>query len=143
LKKSHFRSFAILIGLLVCAGACYGILRLWEQPADAYWTPAAYAPPLAQASDRVEVFVGGEPILKLAADQKLVLKEKTTEAPLAPDQLVARVNNYDRVRLARIPTLLALAAAAGAGLVFFLVGVFAPMIAALHPQELVDLHLET
>lgn len=45
MKRNHFRSFAILIGLLACAGACYGILHLWQQPADAYWTATAFSPP--------------------------------------------------------------------------------------------------
>ena len=37
-KRNHFRSFAMLIGLLACAGSCYAFLRVWEQPADAYAT---------------------------------------------------------------------------------------------------------
>jgi len=140
-KRNHFRSFAILVGLLLCAGACYGVLRLWEQPADAYWTAAAVSPTLTTVSDRVEVFVANEPILKAAGEGRLVLKQKTAEVPVAADNLVARVNNYDRARLARIPTLLGLAAAAGAGLVLFLIGLFAPLIGALVPPEIIDLHL--
>jgi hypothetical protein len=53
------------------------------------------------------------------------------------------VNNYERVRLARIPMMLALAAGVGAGFVLFLIGLFTPLIASLHPDELVDLHLPT
>ena len=53
MKRNHFRSFAILIGLLACGGACYGLLNPWQQPADAYWTATAFSPPLATASDRV------------------------------------------------------------------------------------------
>ena len=142
MKKNHFRSFAILFGLLVCGAACYGLLHLWEQPVDASWTPAAFSPPLASVSDRVELYLAGEPLLKVVEAQQLVLKRDGTEAPVAAEALVASVNNYDRVRLARIPTMLALAAAAGGAFVFLLVGLFAPLISALKPPPIVDLHLE-
>ena len=143
MKRNHFRSFAILVGLLACAGACYGLLHVWEQPADAYWTVTAFSPPLASVSDRVELFVSDEPLLKAVTEERLVLKKKTTEAPVAAADLVARMNTYDRVRLARIPTMLGLAAAAGGGLVLFLIGLFAPLIRELVPPTIVDLHLET
>ena len=143
MKKSHFRSFAILVGLFVCGGSAYGLLHLWQQPVDAYWTKTAFSPALSAVSDRVEVWVNDEPLLKAVGEERLVLKQRGTEAPVAAEKLLARVNNYERVRLARVPILLALAAAAGAGLVFFLVGLFTPVIAALHPDELVDLHLPT
>lgn len=143
MKRNHFRSFAILVGLLLCGGACYGGLQLWEQPSDANWTATAVSPTLAAVSDRVEVFVANEPILKAAEEGRLVLKQKTTDVPVVADSIVARVNNYERVRLARIPTLLGFAAAAGAGLVLFLIGLFAPLIGALVPPEIIDLHLPT
>jgi hypothetical protein len=141
-KQNHFRLFAILIGLLVCGGACYGILQLRNVPAEGHWTPAAYAPPLAQVSDRVEVFVAGEPILKLVEAQALVLKQKDSEAPVTADKLTATTNNYDRARLATRRPMLALAAAAGGGFVLFLIGLFTPLINALKPPLIVDLHLE-
>ena len=143
MKRNHFRSFAILIGLLACAGACYAFMHVWEQPADAYWTATAFSPPLASVSDRVELYVADEPLLKAVGEERLVLKKKTTEAPVVAADLVARVNNYDKVRLARIPTMLGLAAAAGGGFVLFLIGLFAPLISALVPPTIVDLHLET
>jgi hypothetical protein len=141
-KRNHFRLFAIVIGLLACAGACYGLLQLWQQPADAYWTATAFSPPLASASDRVELFVADEPLLKVVGEERLILKKKTTEAPVAAGDLVARVNNYEKARLARIPTMLELAAAAGGGLVLFLIGLFAPLIRELVPPPIVDLDLE-
>ena len=143
MKKSHFRLFAILVGLVACGGACFGIWKLWQQPLDSYWTAEAFSPTLAAASDRVEVFVNDEPLLKAVAEERIVHKQKGAEAPVVADKVVARVNNYERVRLARIPMLLALAAGAGAGFVLFLIGLFTPFIASLHPDELVDLHLPT
>lgn len=143
MKKSHFRLFAILVGLVACGGACFGLWKLWEQPADAYWTAEAFSPTLAAVSDRVEVFVNEEPLLKAVGEERLVLKQKGSEAPLVAEKVIARVNNYERVRLARIPMMLALAAGVGAGFVLFLIGLFTPLIASLHPDELVDLHLPT
>ena len=142
MKHNHFRLFAILIGLLVCGGAGYGIFYFWNLPAEGHWTVGAFSPPLAQASDRLEVIVAGEPILKLVEGQALVLKQKGAETPVAAEALAVRLNNYDRDRLALVPRLLALAAVAGAGLVLFLVGLFTPLIAALKPPDIVDLHLE-
>lgn len=142
MKKNHFRSFAILLGLIACAGACYGLLHLWQQPVEDAWTPSAYAPPFVEVADRVQLYVGGEPLTKVLEKQQVILKKDGTEVPLTPQHLVATVNNHDRVLLARIPTMLGLAAAAGAALVLFLVGLFAPLISALKPPKIVDLHLE-
>jgi hypothetical protein len=142
LKKNHFRSFAILFGLLVCGAACYGLLHLWQQPVEDAWTPSAYAPPFVDVADRVQLYVGGEPLTKVLEKQQLVLKKDGAEAPFTAQQLVATVNNHDRLMLGRIPVMLGLAAVAGAALVLFLVGLCAPLISALKPPPIVDLHLE-
>lgn len=142
MKHNHFRMFAILVGLLVCAGAAWGVFHLSQVPSEGHFTPAAFAPPLAQVADRVQVYVAGEPLLGEVEGQRLVLKKKGTEAPVAASEIVASVNDYDRVRNARVPVMLGLAAAAGGGLVLFLVGLFTPLIKALKPPEIVDLHLE-
>lgn len=142
MKHNHFRLFAILIGLLACAGASYGVYHFWQVPAEGHWTADAFSPPLAKAADRVEILYAGEPFLKVVESQAVILKEKTTEAPLVADKLLARLNNYDQARLAKVPLLLGLAAAAGGGFVLFLVGLFAPLIKALKPPDIVDLHLE-
>ena len=142
MKHNHFRLFAILIGLLACGGACYGIWYFWNLPPEGHWTVGAFSPPLAQASDRLEVILAGEPILKVVEAQALVLKKKGAETPVAAENLAVRINNYDQDRLALVPRLLALAAVAGAAFALFLVGLFTPLIAALKPPDIVDLHLE-
>ena len=142
MKHNHFRLFAILIGLLACAGASYGVYHFWKMPAEGHWTADAFSPPLSKAADRVEVLYAGEPFLKLVESQAVVLKEKAAEAPLVADKLLARLNNYDQVRLSKLPLLLGLAAAAGGGFVLFLIGLFVPLIKALKPPDIVDLHLE-
>ncbi len=142
MKHNHFRLFAILIGLLVCGGACYGAFYLWNMPPEGHWTKGAFSPPLSQAADRVEVILEGEPILKLVEGEALVLKRKGAETPVAADKLAVRLNNYERDRLAQVPLMLGLAAVAGAAFALFLVGLFTPLIAALKPPDIVDLHLE-
>ena len=142
MKHNHFRSFAILFGLLLCAGACYGIYFFWKMPADGHWTRAEFAPPLTEVADRVEVFIGGEPILKVVEAQNLLIKDKEAVAPLPAEKLLAKLNNYDRDRYAAVPKLLGLAAVAGGAFVLFLVGLFAPLIKALKPPDIIDLHIE-
>lgn len=142
MKHNHFRLFAILIGLAACAGCAYGVWHFWKMPAEGHWTVGAFSPPLAQASDRLEVLLAGEPILKLAEQQAVVLKQKTSETPVTAEMLTVRLNNFDRDRFAKVPLMLGLAAGAGGGLVLLLVGLFAPLIKALKPPDIVDLHLE-
>ena len=69
MKKNHFRSFAILFGLLVCGAACYGLLHLWQLPVEDSWIPAPYAPPLAQPADLARHTLL-RPILALPAGQR-------------------------------------------------------------------------
>lgn len=144
MKKNPFRPFAIGIGLLVCGLAGFRVWQLWQQPLDGFWTQPAYSPALDAVADSVVVYVAGDPILKVVEAQNLVLKRgKDTEAPVAAAELKASVNNYYKARAGRIPMMVTFAAVSGAGLAFFLVGLFMPLIRSFHPQELVDLHLET
>ena len=82
MKKSHFRLFALLVGLVACGGACFGLWKLWQQPVDAYWTATAFSPTLAASADRVEVYVDDEPLLKAVGEERLVLKQKGAEVPV-------------------------------------------------------------
>ncbi len=54
-----------------------------------------------------------------------------------------RVNEAEKVRAARVPSLLWLSAMAGGGLVLFIVGLFAPKIGAYKQHGLIDMHLES
>lgn len=142
MKHNHFRLFAILIGLAACAACCYGVYYYWKMPAEGHWTVGAYSPPLATASDRLEVLLAAEPLLKSVEQQAVVLKQKGAETPVTADMLTVRLNNYDRDRLAKLPRMLGLAAGAGGAFVLFLIGLFVPLIKALKPPDIVDLHLE-
>lgn len=142
MKQNHFRLFAILIGLLVCAGAGYGVYHFSQVPADGHFVDPAFAPPLAESAGRVVVYVAGEPILKAIEEQKVVLKRKDGDAPLAATEIVASLNERDGARLAKVPLMLGLAALAGGAFVLFLIGLFTPLISALKPPMIVDLHLE-
>jgi hypothetical protein len=142
MKQNHFRLFAILIGLLVCAGAGYGVYHFAQVPADGHFVDPAFAPPLADSAGRVVVYVAGEPILKAIEEQRVVLKRKAGDAPVAASEIVASLNERDGVRLAKVPLMLGLAALAGGAFVLFLIGLFTPLISALKPPMIVDLHLE-
>jgi EAL domain-containing protein (putative c-di-GMP-specific phosphodiesterase class I) len=106
MKQNHFRLFAILIGLLVCAGAGYGVYHFAQVPADGHFVDPAFAPPLADSAGRVVVYVAGEPILKAIEEQRVVLKRKAGDAPVAASEIVASLNERDGVRLAHFPVLM-------------------------------------
>ncbi len=141
--KSHFRSYATLLGLLVAALASYGLWQLWHVPADAAWTPAHLSLPLETTADRFEVLVNGQPLAKAAAEKHVLVAKDGSFQPIAPTEVTARVNNVDRARAARMPYMLWLAAALGGGLVLFVIGLCTPLIGAFRPHGLVDLHLTT
>ena len=142
MKHNHFRLFAILIGLAACAGCAFGVYYYSKMPAEGHWTVGSFSPPLEKASDRLEVLLAAEPLLKLVERQEVVLKQKGAETPVTADLLAVRLNNYDRDRLAKLPLMLGLAAGAGGAFVLFLIGLFVPLIKALKPPDIVDLHLE-
>jgi len=143
MKRSHFRSFAILVGLLVCAAASFRVVQLWDQKADGYWPPKHLAPPVAEVADRIQVFVAGEPIERMITDEKLFVAGKGGPTPLTASEVTASVNGYEKARIARIPELMAFSALAGAGFALFLIGLFTPVISVFRHDERVDIHLTT
>jgi hypothetical protein len=74
--------------------------------ADIWWTPFAMRVPLAQSGDRVEIFVGDQPLQSLLDAGKLRLDERGSAKVLSAGDLGLRFNNRDRVRAARLPVLL-------------------------------------
>jgi len=70
---------------------------------DIWWTPRTMLVPLAQAQDRVEIYVRGEPI-----------------GAVLQSEIGLRFNNWDRVRAAQLPVMVSSGAACGAMLVLLL-----------------------
>ena len=141
MQKSHFRLWALLGGGVVLVLALAGLWKVQTAPVDASLTPAHLAPPLSVTADRLEVLVAGVPLQKAIADKRLLLAGENGSVTPVPEATV-RVNDAERVRAARVPSLLALSAIAGGGLVLFVIGLFAPRIGAFKQHGLIDMHIE-
>lgn len=143
MQKSHFRLWALLGGGVVLVLALAGLWKVQSAPVDTSLTPAHLAPPLSSVADRFEVLVGGVPLQKAIADKRLMLAGENGAATVVVPHAVVRINDAERVRAARVPSMLALAAMAGGGLVLFVIGVFTPRIGAFKQHGLIDMHLES
>ena len=137
----HFRSYAISVGLIVCLLSCYRLLTLWNQPADAFWSPAHLALSMDATKDRLEVLAQGKPLAAAIEAKQVYIVANGVSVPLTVSDVGIRVNDYDRQRTMRIPAMMAFAAVAGGGFVLFLIGLLTPAISVLKPHGLVDLHL--
>jgi hypothetical protein len=112
-------SFAVIIFVLflIPALALYGEL---SKRADIWWTPRPLMVPPTKATDRVEVYVRGKPLVVLLEAGQLRVIDEASASILATSDIGFRFNNWDRVRAQRIPTLLGYAAICGATATLFL-----------------------
>jgi hypothetical protein len=89
---------------------------------DIWWTPHALLVPLVESKDRVEIYARGKPLAALLQAGQLQIAEEGGSRPLATSDVGLRFNNWDRVRVERLPLLLAYAAVCGiTGCIFLLV----------------------
>ncbi len=88
---------------------------------DIWWTPPALAGSLTESQDRVQVYVRGKPLDALLNEGKLRITEETGSHTLGASEISLRLNNWDRVRVTRLPILLFYAAACGAGALLVLI----------------------
>jgi hypothetical protein len=87
---------------------------------DIWWTPHAMLVPLAESTDRVEIYARGEPLVDLLQTGQLRISEKDGSSILSPSDVGVRFNNWDRVRVMRLPLLLVYAAGCGVTACMFL-----------------------
>jgi len=76
---------------------------------------------LGESRDRIEIYADGRPLAARVAAQELWIRDEIGSRALSGDQIRLRFNNWDRVRVSRIPLLLLYAAVFGGGLVALLV----------------------
>ena len=143
MQKSHFRLWALLGGGVVLVLALAGLWKVQNVPVDTSLTPAHLAPPVSAVADRLEVLVGGVPLQKAITDKRLMLAGENGAATLVVTDATVRINDAERVRAARVPSMLALSAIAGGGFVLFLIGLITPRIGAFKQHGLIDMHLES
>ena len=112
-----FYAALTVVFFLIPAIALYSEL---SKRADIWWTPPTMMVPLTEASDRVEVYVRGRPLVALLEAGQLRVTDDTSGTVLATSDIGFRFNNWDRVRAQRIPILLGYAAMCGATALLFL-----------------------
>ena len=87
---------------------------------DIWWTPFAMLVPLGESMDRVEIYARGKPLAALLQAGQLRIAEEGGSSTLAINDVGLRFNNWDRVRVERLPLLLVYAAGCGVTACMFL-----------------------
>ena len=117
LRFRLFFSALIVALLLIPATALY---RELSSRSDRWWTPPPMAPSLSESQDRVEIYVRGKLLGALLEARQLSVADGAGPSVLGADDIRLRFNNWDRVRVARLPMLLMYAASCGGGVVLLL-----------------------
>ncbi len=123
MPRDHSRTYLLLFGGIFLVMSGLHLLRFFAQPRDIWWTPKGLSVPLADASDRVEVYVRERPLLEQVRTGRIQLVTDAGPTPVALSDVRMRFNNWDRVRAQWLPGLLVAAACAGASGVVLLLGV--------------------
>src|SRR5690349_8728998 len=89
--------------LLIPAVALYGEL---SKRSDIWWTPPTMALSLTESQDRVRIYARGTPLETLVDAKQLWIRDEAGSSPLVAHEISLRLNNWDRVRAARLPMLL-------------------------------------
>ena len=111
--------YSLLTGalMLIPVVALYSEL---SKRSDIWWTPATNQLPLAESRDRVEIYVRGRPLGMLLEQGHLAITDSAGPHVLTSQDVAVRLNNWDRMRIQRLPILLSYAAVLGAGLIALL-----------------------
>ena len=116
------RKYLFIFGGFFFVVSAVQLARFFVQAADIWWTPMALAVPLANTSDRVQVYVRDAALGELLEAGRLQLVSESSATPVAGADVRLRFNNWDRVRAERIPALVGAGIALGASAVFLLIG---------------------
>jgi len=106
-----------LVLFFVAAVPLYGEL---SRRSDIWWTPHAMLVSLADSKDRVEIYARDKPLAVLLQAGQLRISEDGALSTLATSDVGLRFNNWDRVRVERLPLLLVYAASCGVTACMFL-----------------------
>jgi hypothetical protein len=117
IRLRFFYSALTGVLLLIPAVAFYGEL---SKRSDIWWTPPTMALSLTESQDRVRIYARGTPLETLLDAKQLWIRDEAGSSPLVAPEISLRLNNWDRVRAARLPMLLVYAATCGAGVVLLL-----------------------
>ena len=118
-----FRKYLLIFGGVFFLMSALQLVTFFNQPADIWWTPKALGLPLADTSDRVEVYVRGVAFQEHVKAGRVQLLTDTGTTPVTESDVRLRFNNWDRTKAQRIPSLLRTGIGLGASGVLFLFGV--------------------
>jgi hypothetical protein len=122
--RNRSRIYLLAFGGMFFLTSALNLVRFYAQPSDIWWTPRPLSVALADASDRVEVYVREMPLTQqISAGRIQLVTDAGVVAVAAPDVRL-RFNNWDRVRAQKLPSLVTTAFCAGASSVFVLLGIF-------------------
>ena len=91
-----------------------------SRPKDIWWTPQSMLVPLAQSTERVQIYARGKPLANLIEAGQLQIAGEGGSSALSTSDVGLRFNNWDRVRAERLPLQLVRASACGAMACLFL-----------------------
>jgi hypothetical protein len=108
------------LSLVLFFAAAVPLYREFSRRSDIWWTPHAMLVPLAESTDRVEIYARGKPLVALLQVGKRRISGEDGSSILATSDVGFRFNNWDRVRAKRLPLLLVYAAGCGVTACMFL-----------------------
>ena len=100
--------------------AAVPIYQELSRRSDIWWTPRTMLVPLAESTDRVEIYARGQPLAAVLGAGEVRVAEDARTSVLTPSEIGLRFNNWDRVRAERLPVLLVSAAGCGVAALMFL-----------------------
>ncbi len=120
---ARLRTFLLIFGGVFLLMSALQVVRFFNQPADIWWTPKVLSLPLADTTDRVEVYVRDIALRDQITAGRVQLLTDSGATPVTEHDMRLRFNNWDRIRAQRIPSLLGAGIGLGASGVLFLFGV--------------------
>jgi hypothetical protein len=100
--------------------AAVPLYRELSRRRDIWWTPRTMLIPLAESTDRVEIYALGQPLTALLQAGQVRMAEGGSMTVLTAGEIGLRFNNWERVRAERLPVLLASAAGCGVAVLMLL-----------------------
>jgi hypothetical protein len=116
----RIRFFFSMMSVMFFFMAAVPLYTELSRRSDIWWTPQTMLVPLAESTDRVEIYARGRPLAALLAGGHIRVAEDAGTSVLIPSEVGLRFNNWDRVRAQRVPVVLASGAGCGMALLMFL-----------------------
>jgi len=116
----RIRLFFATLSLVLFFVAAVPLYGEFSRRSDIWWTPQTVLVPLTESKHRVEIYARGKPLAALLQAGQLRIAEDGALSPLAASDVGLRFNNWDRVRVERLPLLLMYSAACGVTACMFL-----------------------